>query len=92
MGKFQTPYATRLIQGLTQKTGHILQYGYLYGSATQSPPRCHEPLSQLRDSGGSGVTESAEPGEPADLNVYIDLELDTLMARVQLISYRYILL
>ena len=26
MSKFQTPYATRLIQGLTQKTGHILQH------------------------------------------------------------------
>ena len=68
------------------------EYGYLHGSVTQSPPRCHEPLSQPRDSGGSGVTERVEPGEPADLNVYIDLELDTLIARVQLISYRYILL
>ena len=36
--------------------------------------------------------EPGEPNEPEDLIGYIDLELDALMACVQLISYRYILL
>ena len=40
----------------------------------------------------SSPRSPGEPGEQEDLIGYIDLELDALMARVQLISYRYILL
>ena len=44
---------------------------------------------------GAQVLRRNEPGEPLsqeDFLGYIDLELDALTARVQLISYRYILL
>ena len=40
----------------------------------------------------SSPCSPGEPVEQEDLIVYIDLELDALMARVQLISHRYILL
>ena len=66
--------------------------GYLHGSSAQSLPRHDEPLSQLSRSEGSEDNEPNEQDEQEDLIVYIDLELDALMARVQLISYRYILL
>ena len=48
--------------------------------------------AQLDNSLWNDGVAPGEPGEQEDLIVYIDLEFDALMARVQLISYRYILL
>ena len=48
--------------------------------------------AQLDNSLGNDGVAPDEPGEREDLIVYIDLEYDAFIARVQLISYRCILL